>query len=223
MFPIVGILLSVSIIGHVSALEPYPHFREGSCSKFPIKPVNADRNWVHSLEYVPAWAKYQLYRLASSVPHYHAMREDELYYDACTTRNSSGLSQVNRKLGIFGFGRTLALLDVTTRPGIYAESTGRDQNGVLHRDVLTVTLTDHKSFAFFFLCHANVDQGTWVVATNTPKLDASTQRRIENHAASLGFNRKNFAVLRYETCHWGNPLVDHHQYRHHDNQHAHHY
>ncbi len=62
-----------------------------------------------------------------------------------------------------------------------------------------VTLTDSKTFQFFYNCYDD-GEATWGVSTTVKSLDAKTVKKIHEHAKSLGFNEKNFGHLRYETC-----------------------
>lgn len=151
------------------------------------------------MKYFGGGSTYNMYSIAALSNRFPSMREFEFYYNSCFERNvnsSSGMAS------IYGFGDYLGDFgvrpsDPDTDPTILNFSkTGKPKLTVRHQ----VTLTDYKSFIFFVNCWEESNKQAWSFLTFKPNADKETVKKVEAHALKLGFQRKNFVFLRYETC-----------------------
>lgn len=128
------------------------------------------------------------------------MRESEFYYKSCL-QNYFSVKEGNG--AIYGFGdgiignflvqipddlkNTIDFIPIPT-PGL--------------KDVSrhTISMTDNKSFILFVNCWMGSDQRGWDLVTTTPYLDQKTQKLIEEHLVSLGFDSEQFVFLKYDHC-----------------------
>jgi hypothetical protein len=62
-----------------------------------------------------------------------------------------------------------------------------------------ITLTDNKSFLFYYHCYDD-NEATWGVTSTTKTLDEATVKKIHDEAISLGFSEKYFTQIHYDAC-----------------------
>lgn len=157
------------------------------------------------LPYISGGSRYNLYRIASGHPQLANMREFEFNYESCLQ------TYVNTTTGIglvYGFGvGIIGNFDVryTDQKGVF-DFVPLPTPGIEDISRQYVTLTDNKNFVFFSNCWMGSNQRGWTLMSLTPTLDTKTQRLIEDHAKSLGFDRNQFTFLRFNSCSAGSPV-----------------
>jgi len=165
---------------------------------------NFDRDWALSVKtwYFTHASRLEMYRSASDANRtpIDKINEDDLYYHSCLMiKWGDGGHPV-----LTGFhGKVSETTAKKVSPGVLKFNPGSYENG----GIAVMTLTDNKTFQFFYKCYED-GEATWVVLSTTDDLDKKTENLIHEHARSLGFDEDNFTELEFEQCEGSNAQRD---------------
>jgi len=167
-----------------------------ACFK-PEKTATTDLQWLASVKkwYYVMGSRLDLYQFAADVTNKdpEEILEDELYYESCLSwEPGPDLTFVG-----VGFGGSKKSYKVKPLDNGAFEFSAVD-GGISATGYFT--LTDNKTFYVSVTCYPDSNEMTWNVASPLKSLPKKTLKKIQDHVESLGFKRKHFTGLRYDSC-----------------------
>ena len=143
--------------------------------------------------YLTAGNQLHLYRTAADLANVTvaSLTPGDLYYRSCL-RFDWGLQTI-----VSGFGGKTA--DVGLTPNTDGTSTFRYANLGMDATATNI-LTDDATFVMFYVCWAQGRDASYAVISTGPTLSAGAKKAILAKVKELGFLKKQFALLRHESC-----------------------